>query len=279
MRRVGKQPSSNKKWSEVKSRTYCYTCWRKVSLCLCEKITPFTTETKFSLLMHPMEAKRQRLGTGRLMKASIKGTSLFYDVNMDIDDNFQKSLNDPNKFNVLLYPAENPEFIDGDKIPDSWKGPLQIEKRALTLNLIDATWPMAKKMMRLSKTLQKMPKVSFCGDYQSRFTIKHQPNKKCLSTIETAFYCLEGLKKMGLEPHLHNQHQGLLKILEHLVKFQVNCEVDPTVRCSRGKKRNQHKKCLQKTKDELKFSRIREKKNRLFYWDIKKSPVGNNHNY
>lgn len=220
-----------------------------------------------------MEAKRQRLGTGRLTKAAINGTHLYYGVNLDEDPAFMKHLNDPDRYHVLLYPADDPEFIDQPIVPETWKNPVQLEGKILTLHLLDATWPMAKKMMRVSKTLREMPKVSFQQGYKSRFIIKHQPHECCLSTIETAYYCLEGLKSMGLEPDLGAKHKNLFEILDTLVSFQLKCEHDPNIKSSRGRKPFERKD-KPTPKANLEFSRIREKKNRLFYWDVDKSPVG-----
>lgn len=252
-------------------REYCLVCWRSTTLCICDVIKPFATQCEVALLMHPMEAKRQRLGTGRLTKAAIEGTRLFYDVNLDEDGGFIAYLEDPRYHHVLLYPAENPEYIDQESIPNSWHAPLIKEGKILCLHFIDATWPMAKKMMRLSKRLQEMPKVSFKNLNQSRFIIKHQPHKACLSTIETTYHCLKGLKSMGLEPNLKNEHENLLQILDTLVSFQLKCEHDPNIKSTRGTKPRGIKA---HEKEKLEFSRIREKKNRLFYWDVQKSEVG-----
>ncbi|MCR9205221.1 MAG: DTW domain-containing protein, partial [Halobacteriovoraceae bacterium] len=187
---------------------------------------------------------------------------------------FLDHLEDPERYHVLLYPAENPEFIDQQNIPNSWKPPLEENNKILTLHLIDATWPMAKKMMRVSKKLQEMPKVSFQKAYQSKFIIKHQPHECCLSTIETAFYCLEGLKDMGLENHLNREHDNLYEILDTLVRFQLKCEHDPNIKSSRGRKPFEKDPKKVTTSKNLEYSRIREKKNRLFYWDVDRSPVG-----
>lgn len=216
--------------------------------------------------MHPKEAKKQRIGTGYLTKACLKNAKIFSDVNLDDNTGFRNFLNDENYHHVLLYPdsqawpIDDPQF---NQIPEELQ---QGHSKTLVLHLLDATWPCAKKMMRLSTLLQKMPRATFKQQYRSKFVIKHQPHEACLSTIETVFYCLEGLAKQGLEPNLNNNHHNLLQALDALVSFQLKCEHDPNIPSNRGTK--------PKTKTLLKKSRIRPKKNRLFYWDVKRSPIG-----
>jgi DTW domain-containing protein YfiP len=250
-------------------RRWCLTCRRKMETCLCHALKPFESTTIISLLMHPKEAKKQRLGTGHLSHAILKNSRTFSEVNLDEDREFQKFLKEPDLFHMLLYPATDAWPIDGnifsDRTQENLVSPVPKGKK-LVLHVLDATWPCAKKMMRVSQILKDMPKVSFCQNYRSRFLIKHQPHEACLSTIETLYYCLESLKGQGLEPQLQEKHQNLLNTLDALVQFQVKCEHDPDIPSSRGRK--------PQGKGHLKEARIRAKKNRLFYWDIKRSPVG-----
>lgn len=214
--------------------------------------------------MHPKEAKKQRLGTGHLSHAILENSRVFSDVNLDNNSEFQKFLQEPDTIHLLLYPAIDAWPIDGE-VEFPYTKTSNVNKK-IVLHLIDATWPCAKKMMRLSKCLQEMPKVSFQKKYRSRFLIKHQPHEACLSTIETVYYCLDSLKSHGFERNLENKHQNLLDALDALVSFQVQCENDPDLPSTRGHK--------PKSKKNLKEARIRPKKNRLFYWDIDRSPVG-----
>ncbi len=225
--------------------------------------------------MHPKEAKKQRLGTGYLTHGILENSRIFSDVNLDDNRAFQRFLEESDKHHLLLYPAEDAWSIDSpleeddatiDKETlDSLKG------KTIVLHLLDATWPCAKKMMRVSQTLQQMKKVSFSRNYESRFLIKHQPHEACLSTIETVYHCLQALKEKGLEPHIENKHHNLLDTLDELVAFQLKCELDPNIPSTRGHKPKGGDRL---EKGSLKKARIRPKKNRLFYWDVERSPVG-----
>lgn len=48
-------------------------------------------------------------------------------------------------------------------------------------------------MLRLSKNLQNLRKISFEHNKSSQFKIKTQPNQYCLSTIESTLCVLEQL--------------------------------------------------------------------------------------
>lgn len=219
--------------------------------------------------MHPKEAKKQRLGTGYLTHGVLENSRIFSDVNLDENIAFQRFLEESDKLHLLLYPAEDAWSIDSPT--SSFLEENDKEEKTIVLHLLDATWPCAKKMMRVSQTLQQMKKVSFNKNYESRFLIKHQPHEACLSTIETVYHCLQGLKEKGLEPDIGNKHQNLLDTLDELVAFQLKCELDPNIPSSRGHKPKGDDK---KEKGSLKKARIRPKKNRLFYWDVERSPVG-----
>lgn len=266
-----KKLGREREFNATRRRVTCLTCYRKEDHCLCSELKPFKPKCELSLLMHPKEGKKQKIGTGRLTHAILENSHLFIDVNMDENSGFRRLLADPNRHHVLLYPSRNPEFIDQEMIPPSWETHLLKEKKTLTFHILDATWPCAKKMMRESKLLQGLPTVSFKESYRSRFVIKHQPHEECLSTIETAYICYEGLRKMALEEPTLSAHENLQEALSALVKFQLDCENDPNLPSNRGTK--------PKEKKALTHSRIRPKKNRLFYWDLEKSEVGHNHNY
>jgi DTW domain-containing protein YfiP len=113
-----------------------------------------------------------------------------------------------------------------------------------------------------------LPKVSFEQNYRGRFLIKHQPHENCLSTLETVYYCIKGLKKMGHETQLEScPEENLILLMDKMIEYQIKCASDPSIPSNRGRKA---------TKGPSKV-RVREKRHRLFYYDIEKSPIGDNH--
>ncbi|MBC97466.1 MAG: DTW domain-containing protein [Halobacteriovoraceae bacterium] len=250
-------------------RETCYTCWRKKSLCFCEHIKPFPTQTEFVLLMHPKEAKKQKLGTGRLSHAALINSQIITDVNLDHNQQMKDLLADPTRHVMLMYPAADAVSIDeSEEYPTVLQREIIDKKKKLTLLLLDATWPCAKKMMKLSTCLHHLPKVSFTQTYKGRFLIKHQPNENCLSTLETIYHSIQGLKRMGHEKELINQdpplENNLLELMDKMIAFQIKCATDPNIPSSRG------------TKSKVRPTqvRVRAKRHRLFYYDLEKSPVG-----
>jgi len=216
--------------------------------------------------MHPKEAKKQRLGTGRMTHAAMTNSQIITDVNLDHNSKMQKLIEDPNRYIMLMYPAPDAVAIDKyEEIPRQLTIPLLQEKKSLTILLLDATWPCAKKMMKLSTCLHNLPKVSFSQTYKGRFLIKHQPDENCLSTLETIYYGLQGLKKMGFEDKLeHCPEDNLFELMDKMIEFQIKCASDPSIPSTRGRK----------SKTRPTEVRVRAKRHRLFYYDLEKSPIG-----
>jgi DTW domain-containing protein YfiP len=206
--------------------------------------------------MHPMEAKKQRLGTGRMTLATLDNSDIIVEENPDDSQIFKNYLNDPALNCYLLYPAQDAIDLSSSQITE-----LTPVKKQNVFFILDATWPCAKKMMRLSTQLKKMNKVSFNEDYQSEFLIKHQPDHACLSTIESVYHTLNLLHDAKLEDVSLNH---FLDPFRALIAFQMKCATDPNIPSNRGRKRE---KAITK-------QRVRPKTHRLFFWDVNKSQKG-----
>ena len=57
--------------------------------------------------MHPKEYRKQRTGTGRLAKISLKDSEILVGIDFSQNTRLQALLNDPRYFPVLLYPGED----------------------------------------------------------------------------------------------------------------------------------------------------------------------------
>jgi DTW domain-containing protein YfiP len=192
---------------------------------------------------------------------------MFCAINFDHEAELIKLINDPNRHVLLVYPGPEACALDA-QLPTQWKEQVLEKGKTLTLLLIDATWPCAKKMMKLSSCLHTLPTASFQNTYESQFLIKHQPNEMCLSTIETLIHALKGLQSMGLEEQ-SLPIENLWTPFKEMLNFQIKCAEDPDIPSNRGTKSSSTKR--------PKEIRVREKKNRLFYWDLKKSGSGDHH--
>lgn len=209
----------------------CLRCFRRIRTCLCEHVKPFHTKNRFTLLIHPMEFKKERTGTGRISHMGLENSSLIDGVNFDGDKRFEAELNDPCYTPMVLYPG--PDAVNLSEIQSKTELPDRGEK-PLKLFVIDGTWPCAKKMMKETKSLHSIPRVSFTSSRKSEFLIKQQPHELCLSTIESLHQVLIELKRLGLESG-ETPIDNLTDIFGKMVERQIQIASDPTLQGYRRK--------------------------------------------
>ncbi len=205
-----------------KRESLCFDCFRLKQHCLCSLIKPFETNTYFVLLMHPMEAKKEKLGTGRLCKASLKNSQIIIGIDFTQDDQVNALIRDPGNECMVLYPGEKALNISSDDIATL----KSLGPKRLVLFLIDGTWPCAKKMMKLSTNIKSLPRLSFTSTRPSLFVIKEQPADFCLSTLESIHFFLNESERRGLEI-LNHCHDNMLDVFKVMVDFQIECAKNP----------------------------------------------------
>jgi len=88
---------------------------------------------------------------------------------------------------------------------------------------INSTWPCSKKILRLSKNLSALRKVSFVHNKSSQFMIKTQPNVHCLSTIESTLCVLEQLNTQNIENIDQLSLDNFLEPFKKMVAYQISC--------------------------------------------------------
>lgn len=196
-------------------RRHCSVCNRPASSCLCGMIQPFETETRFVILMHPKEARKQKTGTGRLCHLVLKNSHLHIGVDFTHDSAVQALIDDADYTSVLLFPSKNAVSLsrDGYRAMNHEKGKLQIF-------VVDGTWPLAGKILRLSGNISSLPKVSFTPRQPSQYQFKKQPRIEYLSTLESIHLLLELGQEQGIEAADRNIKQ-LPEIFERLVQIQL----------------------------------------------------------
>jgi len=218
---------------------FCYSCWRLQKNCLCEFIKPFDTNFHFVILIHPMEAKKEKMGTGKISKACLNNSSMFMGVDFTQDAEVNSLINDPRNFCMVMYPgASSINISEHDVQPLIEK---TNEGKRLIVFLIDGTWPCAKKMMRLSTNLQKLPRISFTATHTSIFDIKEQPADYCLSTLESIQFFIKECNRRGLE-NTKNSEDHMLDVFREMIISQKKCAEDPTLSNYRKGSRGYSKK-------------------------------------
>jgi DTW domain-containing protein YfiP len=212
----------------------CPRCHWLPHICRCPWIRPFATRTRFVLLMHPKEARRERLGTGRLAHAALPESEIIVGVDFTRDPRVNALIADPGNLCMVLYPGERAlDLSAGDVTPllrETAAG------RRLTVFLIDGTWQCAKKMMTLSGNVRALPRISFAPAGESVFEIKEQPAPWCLSTLESIHRFLDEADRRGLESLPGRPQDTLMDVFRSMIEFSLRCASDPSLNSYRGSK-------------------------------------------
>jgi len=201
----------------------CYRCFWPQPLCWCASLRPMATRTRFVFLMHPKEFKEEKAGTGRLTHLCLPNSEIHMGKGFDADEAVQALINDPQNHPVLLYPGREAVNLSAPA-----QGPAfgtRLGARRLVVFLLDATWSGARKMLRLSPSLQRLPRIMFTPSAPSRYIIKQQPVEGCLSTLEAVHELLIALERAGLD-HYPDPAQ-LLGVFQRMQDFQISCAADP----------------------------------------------------
>lgn len=200
----------------------CYRCFWPSAHCWCGSIVPVPTKTRFVFLMHPKEFKREKAGTGRLAHLSLPHSEIQMGLEFDIHPAVQALIADPGNRVVLLYPGRTAVNLSEGK---ETIARLETDGRHLVILILDATWACARKMLKLSPGLQRLPRVMFTPAGPSRFVIKQQPWAGCLSTIESVHEVLVALDRAGEE---NCPAAGeLLTLFDRMQRHQIECARDP----------------------------------------------------
>jgi DTW domain-containing protein YfiP len=173
--------------------------------------------------MHPKEARKVKLGTGRLTHLYLKNSEILLGVDFTEDPRINQLIKDPQYYPVLLYPGEDSEAVDEYQFP-----PDAPDKKKILFFVIDASWTLAKKMLKLSSNLDALPKIHFRPQEPSRYVIKQQPHEYCLSTIESVCFLLDELDKVGIE-NCEGHQRSLLECLDKICRLQLDCLNDDTL--------------------------------------------------
>ena len=187
---------------------------RPANTCICKHIRSFHTKTRFIILMHPKEYKKEKNGTGYMTKLQLENSEIIVGVDFTNNKRVNEILAKENSTSFLLYPGKdsfNLSVKNDSEISDFMGNTPHIF-------ILDGTWPCARKMLKLSKNLQQLKRVSFDNKIKSKFIIKQQPESLCLSTIESVYTVLNLLK----EGDTRNFLIPFEKMIEHQLEYMRN---------------------------------------------------------
>ncbi|MCG8183738.1 DTW domain-containing protein [Tenacibaculum piscium] len=189
------------------------------SSCICKHTNNLQTKTRFIILMHPKEYKKEKNGTGRMTNLQLENSEIIVGVDFTNNKRVNEIISKEKNSSFLLYPGE-------DSLNLSVSEPAEI---SLFIGdnphifILDGTWPCARKMLKLSKNLQKLKRVSFDNKIKSKFSIKQQPAPLCLSTIESVYTVLNLLNQSNLE---QCDTKSFLLPFEKMIAHQIECMLD-----------------------------------------------------
>ncbi len=193
---------------------------RPSSTCICKLISPLKTKTRFIILMHPKEYRKQKNGTGHMTKLQLENSEIIVGVDFTNNSRVNEILAKENCSSFLLYPGKDSFNLSTSKSSEvsSFMG------NNPHIFILDGTWPCARKMLKLSENLQKLNRVSFDNKIESKFIIKQQPESLCLSTIESVYTVINLLKEGGLE---HCETKSFLIPFEKMIAYQLDYMLNP----------------------------------------------------
>ena len=201
-------------------RNKCYKCMRPSSTCICKHISPLQTKTRFIILMHPKEYKKEKNGTGHITNLQLENSEIIVGVDFTNNKRVNEILTNEKNDSFLLYPGKDNFNLSTRKSSEinSFMG------NNPYIFILDGTWPCARKMLKLSTNLQKLKRVSFDNKIKSKFIIKQQPESLCLSTIESVYTVLNLLKNGDLE---QCETKNFLVPFEKMIEYQLEYILNP----------------------------------------------------
>ncbi|MCM2322849.1 MAG: DTW domain-containing protein [Oligoflexia bacterium] len=200
------QPSS----APTSARRICPRCRRAGDTCYCAAARTIHAPVRFVVLLHPQEARR-RIGTARIVKLCIPDTVLLVGKGPELDENagLLSLLSDPGLQPLLLFPGPEATAVE-----TAAQG-CEPGKKPVIL-VVDGTWKQAGRMLRESRLLQALPRVSFAEGRSSAYGFRRQPAAHCLSTVEAVHEAITRLQPPGAR-----DHDVLLEVFSELVRCQV----------------------------------------------------------
>ncbi len=185
------------------------------------------TRTRFVFLMHPKEYKQEKAATGRLAHLCLQNSEIVMGIEFDGNERVQSLIQDPANAPFLLFPGADALNLSDLGDASGRHGAMRqafVERQPVVF-ILDATWALGKKMLKLSPSLQRLPRIMFVPSAPSRFVIKQQPAAGCLSTLEAVHQLLVALEGADLDAYpLPDQ---LLSIFDRMQDFQIRCATDP----------------------------------------------------
>ena len=171
-------------------RATCYRCMRPQSVCYCGVTPTIQAATPVLFLQHPRE-EFVAIGTARMASLCLAQSRLVVGTELDDHPTVRAVLDDPTRTAILLWPGPGARDLQVDPPP----GPT-------TLIVVDGTWPLAKKLVRLNPRVAALPRYGLTPARASEYRIRKEPTDSCVSTLEAVLEALSLLEgdRAAFEP-------------------------------------------------------------------------------
>ena len=116
---------------------------RPSSICICRHISSFKTKTRFIILMHPKEYKKERNGTGHMTHLQLENSEIIVGVDFTHNTRVNEILAKDNSSSFLLYPGKD-NFNLSVRKNSEINAFMGINPHIF---ILDATWPCARKYL------------------------------------------------------------------------------------------------------------------------------------
>lgn len=162
------------------------------------------TRTHVVLLQH-MRERKVAIGTARIAHLALEGSELFVGVDFSANRRIQSLAAARDGSVAVLFPGE------GAAPAAALAGKLE------TLIVVDGTWSLARKLLRVNPALQALPRIGLTPARAGNYRIRKEPAAHCLSTVEAVAQVLSELEG---EPA---RFEAMLAAFDKMVDRQIAC--------------------------------------------------------
>lgn len=186
----------------------CANCWKTEPYCVCAEIVTLRPRTSLLVLQHPQEAKNP-LGSARLLALTVEES--VHRVGLSWRS-FSAALGReamPSEWAVLfLGPLKGSPKLDPEapfQILSGKNSAPVAPSKIRGIVMLDGNWKQSKTLWWRNPWLLKLNRIVLNPTLPSRYgSVRKQPRKSCLSTIEAAAETFRGLgEKEAVPEALH----------------------------------------------------------------------------
>ncbi|MBX5482562.1 MAG: DTW domain-containing protein [Myxococcaceae bacterium] len=189
-------------------RALCLRCRRPARVCYCAHIPSLQTRTHLVFLQHVRE-RRMPIGTARMAHLALPNSEFHVGIDFAGNERVSALVSEPGTF--LLFPGPNARDLR-----DLREGELK------SLIVVDGTWPLAKKLIRVNPALSRLPQLSFRPSRPGNYRIRKEPAEHCVATIEAV---AEVLGVLEGDPE---RFQRMLRAFDAMVNTQLRLRAERT---------------------------------------------------